>query len=162
MAISLSAARPTLPAHFGAFAPATRRTRESRPLLTKSLRSALAAVSISATGGPNPGGLAGQLFLAVDRSGGPTNNNIYMVASVQPTGCGTGTDVMFARSTDGGMTFSAPHRINDDPINHNKWHWFGTLAVAPNGRLDVCGWIRETLRITSIRSYSILTAPMVA
>src|SRR5206468_7500188 len=20
--------------------------------------------------------------------------------------------------------------------NHNKWHWFGTLAVAPNGRID--------------------------
>jgi hypothetical protein len=26
--------------------------------------------------------------------------------------------------------------VNDDPINHNKWHWFGTLSVAPNGRLD--------------------------
>ena len=76
------------------------------------------------------------MFLAVDRSGGPTNNNIYMVASVQPTGFGTGTDVMFVRSTNGGQTFSAPHRINDDPINHNKWHWFGTLAVAPNGRID--------------------------
>ena len=84
----------------------------------------------------NPGGLAGQVFLAVDRSGGPTNNNVYMVASVQPTGFGTGTDVMFVRSTDGGLTFSAPHRINDDPINHSKWHWFGTLAVAPNGRID--------------------------
>ena len=84
----------------------------------------------------NPGGLAGQVFLAVDRSGGPTNNNVYMVASVQPTGFGTGTDVMFVRSTDDGLTFSAPHRINDDPINHNKWHWFGTLAVAPNGRID--------------------------
>ena len=44
---------------------------------------------------------------------------------------------MFARSTDGGLTFSAPHRINDDPINHNKWHFFGTLSVAPNGRIDV-------------------------
>ena len=43
---------------------------------------------------------------------------------------------MFARSTNGGQTFSAPHRINDDPINHNKWHWFGTLSVAPNGRID--------------------------
>ena len=84
----------------------------------------------------NPGGLAGQLFLAVDRSGGSTNNNIYMIASVQPTGFNTGTDVMFVRSTDGGLTFSAPLRINDDPVNHNKWHWFGTLAVAPNGRID--------------------------
>jgi hypothetical protein len=84
----------------------------------------------------NPDGLAGQLFLAVDRSGTGTNNNIYMIATIQPTGFSTGTDVMFARSTDGGQTFSAPHRINDDPINHNKWHWFGTLSVAPNGRID--------------------------
>jgi hypothetical protein len=43
---------------------------------------------------------------------------------------------MFVRSTNGGQTFSAPLRINDDPINHNKWHWFGTLSVAPNGRID--------------------------
>ncbi len=43
---------------------------------------------------------------------------------------------MFARSTNGGQTFSAPRRINDDPVNHAKWHWFGTLSVAPNGRID--------------------------
>ncbi|HEV3148486.1 MAG TPA: dockerin type I domain-containing protein [Chthoniobacterales bacterium] len=84
----------------------------------------------------NPGGLAGQIFLAVDRSGTSTNNNIYMLASVQPTGANNGNDVMFVRSTNGGQTFSAPHRINDDPINHNKWHWLGTLSVAPNGRID--------------------------
>jgi hypothetical protein len=92
--------------------------------------------SIVFGGDINPGGLAGQIFLAVDRSGTATNNNIYMLASVQPTGFSNGTDVMFVRSTDGGLTFSAPHRINDDPVNHNKWHWFGTLAVAPNGRID--------------------------
>jgi hypothetical protein len=84
----------------------------------------------------NPDGLAGQIFLAVDRSEGPTNNNIYMVATVRPTGFNTGTDVMFARSTNGGLSFSAPQRINDDPINHSKYHWLGTLAVAPNGRID--------------------------
>jgi hypothetical protein len=87
------------------------------------------------SGGINPAGLDGQLFLAIDRSGGPTNNNIYMLASVVPPGRST-TDVMFVRSTDGGQTFSAPRRINDDPVNPSKWHWFGTLAVAPNGRLD--------------------------
>ena len=92
--------------------------------------------SIVYGGAVNPGGLAGQTFLAVDRSGGPTNNNIYMVTSVQPSGANNGTDVMFVRSTDGGVTFSAPHRINDDPVNHNKWHYFGTIGVAPNGRID--------------------------
>src|SRR5438477_1136384 len=88
-------------------------------------------------GGVNGIGLCGQTFIAVDRSGGPTNNNLYVVASVLPTGAGNGTDVMFARSTDGGQTFSVPHRINDDPINQNKWHIFGTPSVAPNGRIDV-------------------------
>src|SRR5215831_1210503 len=86
-------------------------------------------------GSINPGGLAGQCFLAIDRSGGPTNNNIYMLASVLPSGRST-TDVMFTRSTDGGLTFSAPLRINDDPTPQSKWHWFGTFSVAPNGRLD--------------------------
>src|SRR5438094_3999955 len=87
------------------------------------------------SGGINPAGLDGQCFLAIDRSGTATNNNIYMLASVVPPGRST-TDVMFVRSTDGGQTFSAPRRINDDPVNPNKWHWFGTLSVAPNGRID--------------------------
>ena len=42
---------------------------------------------------------------------------------------------MFVRSTNGGASFSAPVRINDDATT-NKWHWFGTFSVAPNGRLD--------------------------
>jgi hypothetical protein len=87
------------------------------------------------SGGINPAGLDGMLFLAIDRSGTATNNNIYMLASVVPSGRST-TDVMFVRSTDGGSTFSAPRRINDDPVNPSKWHWFGTLSVAPNGRID--------------------------
>ena len=84
----------------------------------------------------NPEGLVGQVFLAVDQSSSSTNNNVYMMASVLPTGSSNGSDVMFVRSTDGGVTFSAPKRVNDDPINHNKWHWFGTMSVAPNGRID--------------------------
>jgi hypothetical protein len=87
------------------------------------------------SGGINGVGLTGMLFLAIDHSGGATNNNVYMLASVIPPGRST-TDVMFVRSSDGGLTFSAPHKVNDDPVNPNKWHWFGTFAVAPNGRLD--------------------------
>ena len=47
----------------------------------------------------NPDGLVGQVFLAVDRSGTSTNNNVYMMASVIPTGFNSGSDVMFVRST---------------------------------------------------------------
>ena len=91
--------------------------------------------TIGGFGGINPDGLWGQLFLAIDHSGTATNNNIYMLASVVPPGRST-TDVMFVRSTDDGATFSAPVKVNDDPVNPNKWHWFGTFSVAPNGRLD--------------------------
>jgi hypothetical protein len=87
-------------------------------------------------GGINPAGLDGQSFLAIDKSGGSTNNNVYMLASVTPNGQGSGTEVMFVRSTNGGQTFSAPVRITDDPVVVGRWHWFGTFAVAPNGRLD--------------------------
>src|SRR6266478_1501403 len=90
---------------------------------------------IGGFGGINPDGLWGQLFLTIDHSGTATNNNIYMLASVVPPGRST-TDVMFVRSTDDGATFSAPVKVNDDPVNPSKWHWFGTFSVAPNGRLD--------------------------
>ena len=87
------------------------------------------------SGGINPAGLTGMVFLAVDHSTGATKDNIYMLGSIVPNGRST-TDVMFVRSTDGGVTFSVPKRVNDDPVNPNKWHWFGTFSVAPNGRLD--------------------------
>src|SRR4029450_6564169 len=87
------------------------------------------------SGSVNPGGLIGQIFLAVDRSGGSTNNNIYMLSSVRPPTYTNGTDVKIARSTDGGASFSPAVRINADATT-NKWHWFGTFSVAPNGRLD--------------------------
>jgi hypothetical protein len=133
-ATSLLAAQATLPARSGAFAPLMRRTQASHQRLIKARKWIWAAAWFLAAR-LNPGGLAGQSFLAIDRSGGPTNNNIYMLASVEPFS-GGGTDVMFARSTDGGQSFSTPQRINDDPVNPNKWHWFGTLAVSPNGRID--------------------------
>jgi hypothetical protein len=91
---------------------------------------------ISAGDTINPAGLTGQVFLAVDHSGTSTNNNVYMLASVRPTGANNGADVMFVRSSDGGQSFTSARRINDDPVNHAKWHWFGTLSVAPNGRID--------------------------
>src|SRR5213080_674385 len=99
----------------------------------------------------NPQGLAGQSFLAVDRSGTSTNNNIYMLASVQPAGFTSGTDVIFVRSTNGGQTFSAPRRINDDPVNHVKWHWFGALSVAPSGQIDAV-WLDTRNAANNINS----------
>jgi hypothetical protein len=86
----------------------------------------------------NPSGLMGQSYIAVDNSGGPGNGNVYVLASVQRYS-GDPADVMFARSTDGGNTWSLPIRINDD-FGWSDYQWFGTMSVAPNGRIDVA-WL---------------------
>lgn len=85
---------------------------------------------------PNPVGLLGQTIIATDSSGGPTHNNVYLLCSVERPSVGDPCDVMFARSTDGGETWSLPLRINDDPGN-SAYQWFGTMSVAPDGRIDV-------------------------
>ena len=92
--------------------------------------------SIGFSGGPNPGGLLGQVWIAVDHSDGATRGNVYLLCSVQRSSTADPLDVMFARSTDGGLTWSDPVRVNDDPEDNGAYQWFGTMSVAPNGRID--------------------------
>ena len=93
-------------------------------------------VGSQGSGTPNPGGLLGQVNLAVDRSNGPTAGWVYMLCSVDPPGSDP-LDVHFVRSTDHGASWSAPRTINDDAPGSGAWQWFGTMSVAPNGRIDV-------------------------
>lgn len=93
-------------------------------------------VAFAGSASPNPGGLHGQVWIASDHSGTATHGNLYVLGSVDPVGADP-LDVHFTRSTDGGSTWSAPVRINDDAQASNAWQWFGTLSVAPNGRIDV-------------------------
>jgi hypothetical protein len=92
--------------------------------------------SISYGGGPNPGGLLGQTLIAVDTSNGPYRGNVYLLCSVERNSNPDPADVMFARSTNGGASFSSPIKINNDN-NTTAYQWFGTMSVAPNGRIDV-------------------------
>lgn len=86
--------------------------------------------------GPNPGGLLGQAVIVADHSNGPTRGHLYVLSSVQRTSVSDPLDVMFSRSTDRGNTWSAPARINDDSVGNGAYQWFGTISVAPNGRID--------------------------
>lgn len=81
----------------------------------------------------NPAGLIGQAWVDVDITNDSLDNNVYVLASVVRDN--DPCDVMFARSTDGGFTFEPPIRINTDAIG--GYNWFGTMSVAPNGRIDV-------------------------
>jgi hypothetical protein len=86
---------------------------------------------------PNPGGLNNQLELAVDTSDGAGRGNVYLVAPVVSTWAEDQYDLAFLRSTDRGVTWSDPIRINPPPHGEGIYHWFATLGIAPNGRLDV-------------------------
>lgn len=88
-------------------------------------------------GGINPEGLLGQAWIAVDRSTGPTRGNVYVLCSVT-NDPGNACNAMFSRSTDRGETWAPAVRVNDDSPVQNAYHWFGTLSVAPNGRVDAC------------------------
>lgn len=106
----------------------------------------------------NPEGLAGQSYLVVDRSSGPTAGNVYMLSSVR-RGTNDPMDVMFSRSTNKGANWSTAKRINDDATGGGKWHWMASLSCAPNGRLDAI-WLdtrNSTGNTTSqlYRSYSL-------
>ena len=84
---------------------------------------------------PNPDGLLGQAWVATDRTDGPMRGRVYVLASV--SNWPDPADVMFMHSTDEWYHWSDPIRINDDVPNSGAFQWFGTLSVAPNGRIDV-------------------------
>lgn len=91
---------------------------------------------VSSSPSVNPVGLLGQVYIDVDRSTGPGRGNVYVLSSVVRLTNGDPGDVMFAKSTDGGQTWSLPIKLNDDPDPFHH-QWFGTMSVAPNGRIDV-------------------------
>jgi hypothetical protein len=83
--------------------------------------------------GPNPDGLLGQANVFVDRSDGPSRGTVYLLASVKPPGEDP-LDVHIVHSEDGGATWSAPVRVNDDAGNH--YQWLAAADVALDGRID--------------------------
>jgi hypothetical protein len=94
---------------------------------------------LSANKRVNPGGLLGQLFVDVDISGGLGDGNVYLLASLARISVPDAGDVMFARSRDGGATWDAAIKVNDD-MRLSNVQWFGTMAVAPDGRIDAA-WL---------------------
>ncbi|HEX6851820.1 MAG TPA: sialidase family protein, partial [Candidatus Polarisedimenticolaceae bacterium] len=70
----------------------------------------------------------------VDRTTGPHQNNIYIAWSDNRNG---DPDILLVRSTNGGTTWSAPVRVNDDALANGADQFFPWLSVDPNGRVIV-------------------------
>ena len=83
--------------------------------------------------GPNPVGLLGQPNIGVNAAPGPRLGEVYVLGSVF-IGSGDPVDVHAIRSANGGTSWSAPVRVNDDPAG--AWQWMTASSVAPNGRID--------------------------
>jgi immune inhibitor InhA-like protein len=60
----------------------------------------------------------------------PVNGNIYVTFANNPDGADK-ADIFLAQSTDGGATWEAPIRVNDDATTTDQWQ--PTLAVTPDG-----------------------------
>ena len=84
---------------------------------------------------PNPGGLIGQHQVLVERNVPERLGWVYALSTVTTTG--SATDVAFRRSSDGGTTWAPIVLLNAGVVNANSWQWFGTMGLAPNGRIDV-------------------------
>ena len=86
--------------------------------------------------GVNPAGLLGQVEIEVNHAEGPYHGEVYVLNTADDIFRTDFSDVLFAKSSDFGETWSALKRINDDnSIIADQW--FGTMSVAPNGRIDV-------------------------
>ncbi|MCA1683001.1 MAG: glycoside hydrolase [Actinobacteria bacterium] len=79
---------------------------------------------------PSPAGSSGYPRMAVDDKSGA----LYVVYSGFNFG---DLDVILQRSNDGGATWSAPVRVNDDPRGNGVRQLTPQVFVAPNGRVDV-------------------------
>jgi putative cell wall-binding protein len=79
---------------------------------------------------PAPAGFSGYPRIAVD----PKSGALYVVYLGYNFG---DLDTVIQHSTDGGATWSAPLRVNDDPKGNGMRQLAARVAVAPNGRVDV-------------------------
>src|SRR5438876_2986090 len=75
------------------------------------------------------------------------NGVVHYVYAARNTGNGDPGDVFYIRSTDSGMTFSAPLQLNTD-TDHSKAQWQPNLSVSDAGTL-LATWYDETPRVAA-------------
>jgi hypothetical protein len=76
--------------------------------------------------------------MAVDKSGGARNGWIYIVTcekNLSPAG--TDEDIVMHRSTDGGTTWSAGIRVNQDAVSNGKKQYMPWMCADEGGGINV-------------------------
>jgi hypothetical protein len=80
----------------------------------------------------------------VDITAGPRRGWVYIVYTDCEQGTVSETDMFFTRSTDGGTTWSAPLRVNDDQLNNRRDQFHPWLTIDRTGRIHAC-WLDRRL-----------------
>ena len=76
--------------------------------------------------------------IGVDRSGGTYNGYIYIVTSqVNLAPAGSDADIVLHRSSDGGTTWSAGIRVNQDAVSNGKVQFFPAIRVDEGGGVNI-------------------------
>ncbi len=93
---------------------------------------------VTVSSGPFPNGLPNDVgtfpYIETDRSTGPNSGMIYVVFADNRNG---DCDVFLSRSTNAGTNWSAPLRVNNDPIGNGKVQYWPCVAVNENGTICV-------------------------
>lgn len=91
----------------------------------------------------------------IDKSGGARNGWLYIVTTEKNLApAGSDADIIFHRSTNGGSTWSAGIRVNQDPLNNGKIQLFPALRVDEDGGLNVLYYdTRNTATNDSLQVY---------
>ena len=76
--------------------------------------------------------------IAVDTNNGPRKGWIYIVTGQKDLApAGSDPDIIMYRSTDGGATWSAGIRVNQDALNNHKTQYFPNIHIDKFGAIDV-------------------------
>ena len=67
--------------------------------------------------------------LAWDRSGGPFQGRVYLIYTDRPNTTSYDTDIYVRYSDDTGTNWSAPMRVNDDPVGNGKSQFLPRIAL---------------------------------
>lgn len=76
--------------------------------------------------------------IEVDNSGGTRNGWVYIVTTdINLSPAGTDPDIVLHRSTDGGATWSAGIRVNQDALNNGKIQYFPSITIDSTGGINI-------------------------
>lgn len=78
--------------------------------------------------------------LVWDATGGPFNNRAYLIYTEEPVNESNDTEIYLRTSTDDGATWSAPVRVNDDPLGPIRSQFLPYITLDRTSGTVAAGW----------------------